>query len=271
MFDVAEDGTLIYVPEDGSGDAPAPDDGSLFSPPEETEALLQEDGMESPSPDEENGSLDGEADAPEEVTPSPAPGDVPLTGSGNAVTLPVSGLSVSGEDVTLTTSGDVYIYPELPDAELLAENRSAYAANVQGLPNATTLAYLEDVAAGYPSWYEYMCFKTDSNYAQSMCLWIGPDGSKNPAQNRMDFSGGVDCIQVNYVRNGTTSNYYYQYSKVHYDSYQIPYNSDVFLYTNIVDGYAEFDVPKGLNVAGIVFLAFAAVVLSAIFRGGGKS
>lgn len=270
MFDVSEDGTLLYVPD--TDDLTAnPDDGSLFSPPVEAEVPPQEDDLESPPPDEEAGTLDGEDSSPEELTASPAPDDVPFTGSGNSVTLPVSGLSVSGEDVTLTTSGDVYIYPELPDAEPLADMRTAFSATVQGLPNTTTLAYLEDVAAGYPDWYEYMCFKTDANYAQSMCLWIGPKGSKNPAQNRMDFSDGVDCIQVNYVRSGSTSNYYYQYSKVHYDSYQIPYNTDVFLYTNIVDGYAEFDVPKGINVVGIVLLAFAAVVLSAIFRGGGKS
>lgn len=269
MFDVDADGNLLYIPDTDSDNGSDPDDGSLFDPG--SDAPSQEDVLEDAPPDQEGNPLDGEADPSAEITPSPAPDDPFFTGSGNSVPVSVSGLSVSGEDITLTTSGDVYIYPDGPEAVLLAEDRSAYTASVQGLPNTTTLAYLEDVAAGYPSWYDYMCFKTDSNYAQSMCLWIGPKAEKNPSQNRIDFSGGVDCIQVNYVRSGSTSNYYYQYSKVHYDSYQIPYNSDVFLYTNVVDGYAEFDVPKGLNVAGIVFVAFAVVVLSAIFRGGGKS
>lgn len=257
MFDVDENGNLLYIP-DSDSDVSGFEDG-LFALPEEGEI----DQL----PPEESDPYGEESDFSEDESLDPSYdlddfGENLFTGSGNN--------AFSG-DMTLTTSGDIYIYPDGPEPELLAEDRSAYTANVQGLPNTTTLAYLEDVASGYPSWYDYMCFKTDANYSQSMCLWIGPKAVKNPSQNRIDFSGGVDCIQVNYVRNGSTSNYYYQYSKVHYDIYQIPYNSDVFLYTNVVDGYAEFDIPAGINVVGIVFLAFDIIVLSAIFRGGGKS
>lgn len=243
MFEVDENGDLIY---NGESD-PVSDDGDLFNIPEDVVS------DEEPLP-EENIEIN----------------EFPLTGSGNSFTLPVSGLSVSGEDINLTTSGDIYIYPDLPDDEPLMEDRSVYTANVTGLPNTTTLAYLEEAAKGYPYWYDYMCFKTDANYSQSMCLWIGPKAEKNPAQNRIDFSDGVDCIQVNYIRNGSTSNYYYQYSKVHYETYQIPYNSDVFLYTNIIDGYAQFDIKKDFPVSGYLLLGIIIGIIFLIFRGGGK-
>lgn len=197
----------------------------------------------------------------------------PLTGSGNSVSLPTgSGNAVyvpvasPDGDFSVTTSGDVYIYPELPDAEPLAEDRSAYSASVQGLPNSTSLAYLEDVAAGYPSWYSYMCFKTDSSYSQSMALWIGPKAEKNPSQNRIDFPDGVDCIEVRYVRNGSSSSYYYQYAKTHYGSYQIPYSSGVFLYTDVVDGYAELERPAGFPLAPVLIFGAAVALLFMMFR-----
>lgn len=268
MFDVDEDGALIYVPDNDAGDSAADADGTLFDgSPEPSEALEMdafEDALDDEASDEELPASDEEPGLADEDI------DSSLTGSGNSVTLPVSGLSISGEEMSITTSGDVYIYPELPDEEPLSEMRSAYSATVQGLPNTTSLAYLEDVAAGYPSWYKYMAFKTDANYSQSMALWIAPVAVKNPAQNRIDFSGGVDCIQVNYVRSGSTSTYYYQYSKTHYDSYQIPYDSDVFLYTDVVDGYAELDVMEPYSITGIALLAFAVVVAFKILRGGGK-
>lgn len=268
MFDVDEDGSIIYAPDPDAVGPAADADGTLFVFPSESEEAPEmdadADALEDEAPDEELQAPDEESGLVDEAAGSS------LTGSGNSVSIPVSGLEVSGDEMTITTSGDVYIYPDGPEEEPLAEMRSAYSATVQGLPNATTLSYLEDVAEGYPSWYKYMAFKTDSNYSQSMALWIGPKAVKSPAQNRIDFSDGVDCIQVNYVRNGSTSNYYYQYNKVHYDVYQITYNSDVFLYTNVVDGYGELDVKEPYSVVGIVLLSFAVAVSFRIFRGGGK-
>lgn len=275
MFHADEDGTIIYDGDTDPG-APAPDgDGGLFAPPAEPEGALPEAPVE-------GAPLDGEApaDAGEdiplpELTPPPADG---LTGSGNSASLPTGSgntvyvpVAVPSEDadVSLTTSGDVYIYPELPDAEPLADARSATAANVDGLPNATSLAYLEDVAAGYPSWYKYMAFKTDANYSQSMALWIAPQGVKHPSQNRLEFSGGVDCIEVRYIRSSSTS--YYQYYKAHYDSYSIPYDTDVFLYTDVVDGYARLGLQPGLPLPGILLGAAVLAVVLMIFRGGAKT
>lgn len=267
MFNVDEDGSLLYVPgsDDTGLDVP---EGGLFSPPEEVADVLsssQESGEDGEvAHPQEDGALDEEAHLDGD-------GQAPLTGSGNSVQIPFSGLSISGEELSITTSGDIYVYPDLPEDEMPVDARSAYAANVQGLPNATSLQYLADVAEGYPDWYEYLCFRTDATYAQSMVLWIGPKGEKNPAQNRIDFSDGVDCVQLNYVRNGTSGSYYYQYNKLHYDSYQIPYNTDVFLYTDIIDGYADFGIMPSYSVVGIAVMAFVVAVIFAILRGGGKS
>ncbi|AXF52338.1 MAG: hypothetical protein [Inoviridae sp.] len=112
-----------------------------------------------------------------------------------------------------------------------------------------------------------MAFKTDASYSQSMVLYIGAIGEKNASQNRLDFKN-VDRIEINYVRSGST--YYYQYQKYHYDSYQIPYNTDVFLYTNVVDGYAVFDSPGPYSVTALLFLAFAIAIISLIVKGVGK-
>ncbi len=264
MFGIAEDGTLIYDGDTDAGGAAADGVPPLFDVPQETDAPLEEGPLADGAPD-----LQVPEELPADAAPEGLTGSgnslLPPTGSGNAVYVPVA--SPDG-DFSVTTSGDVYIYPELPDAEPLAEERSAYSATVTGLPNSSSLSYLEDVAAGYPSWYSYMCFKTDVNYSQSMALWIGPRAEKNPSQNRIDFPDGADCIEVRYVRSSST--YYYQYAKTHYDSYQIPYDSGVFLYTNAVDGYAALDVPEPFPLPAILLAGLVVIVLSLIFRGGGK-
>lgn len=253
MFDVDENGNMSYAPETGSGNSVVPPAGSLFGVPAQPEEDFPEESL-----------ADG-ASVPEVPEAPPADTDMEVTGSGNGVQLPPVIGSVDGFSVT--TSGDVYIYPDGPDAEPLAEMRSAYSATVLGLPNGTSLSYLEGVVAGYPSWYKYMAFKSDTNYSQSMVLWVAPQGEKSSSQNRMDFTD-VDCIEVAYVRSG--SSYTYEYRSSHYDSYQVAYDPAVFLYTNIVDGYAEFDAQHPLPVAGILFLVFVVIVLLCIFRGGGR-
>lgn len=269
MFDVSEDGDLIYNVDPDVTPVPS-EDGSLFSAPSRSPAPQGEI-----SQDGADGAVIG--DAAFELSPSPSPEPVfnPVTGQ-----LPVpspspdpSGLFPELEgDLSLTTSGDIYIYPEMPEEELSPEEwdaaRSVTSANVTGLPNSTSLQYLEDVARGYPAHYKYMAFKSDASYSQSMVLYIGAAGEKNAFQNRLEFTD-VDRIEVNYIRNSSTN--YYQYVKSHYDSYSVPYDTNVFLYTNIIDGYAEFDIDSPFPVAGFLFLAAAAVILSLIFRGGGRN
>lgn len=257
MFDVDTNGDLLYVPDTGSGNAAALPAGTLFDPDPDSSAAVMEDPTESSLPTPEIGQ-DDPADV--DILPLESPEPL-LTGSGNAVSLPI------GDDITLSTSGDIYIYPETGAADL-PEARSATSASVEGLPNSTSLSYLEDVVNGYPSWYKYMAFKSDASYSQSMVLWIAPQGVKNASQNRIDFTD-VDCIDVAYTRSGSTN--YYQYRKTHYDSYQIPYDSDVFLYTNVVDGYAQFLPEESIPVKSILFSVFLLVVGLLIFRGGGKT
>ncbi|AXH73581.1 MAG: hypothetical protein [Inoviridae sp.] len=100
-----------------------------------------------------------------------------------------------------------------------------------------------------------------------MVLYIAALGSKNPAQNRLDFED-VDRVEINYVRSGNT--YYYQYVKNHYDSFQVSYSSDVFLYTNVVDGYARFHRTAFSPLVWILLLAAAVAVVSLFLKGGGK-
>lgn len=254
MFDVNENGDLIYSNPSGATPVPGIPGGSLYDAPEETPAP-QDDGIDSPS-----GDASADIQIPDGSLSSPDPGRIDSDVSGGDA-FPVSG------DLSLTTSGDIYIYPDIPADASLLDDRSAASATVLGLPNTASLQYLEDAARGYPSWYKYMAFKTDASYSQSMVLYIGAAGEKNPSQNRIDFTN-VDRIEINYIRSGTTN--YYQYQKYHYDSCQVPYNTDVFLYTNVVDGYAEFDLPSGLPVAGILFTALAVGIVSLILKGGGK-
>lgn len=278
MFHADEDGTIIYDGDTDPG-APVPDgDGSLFLAPGEASEDVPQVPVESAPVDGEAPSDAGEDSALPELTPPPVGGLTGSsnfagqpTGSGNSVQPPSASLPeiLDIEEFSVTTSGNVYIYPEISDEEPLADARSATVANVDGLPNATSLAYLEDVAAGYPSWYKYMAFKTDANYSQSMALWIAPQGVKHPSQNRLEFSGGVDCIEVRYIRSSSTS--YYQYYKTHYDSYSIPYDTGVFLYTDVVDGYARLDLQPGLPLPGILLGAAVLAVVLMIFRGGAKS
>lgn len=249
MFDVDENGDLIYSPDADATPLPDIQDGSLFDS-QDTSPAPQGEGTDYSSDD-----LSEEIPPADDFTPDASP--VPVTAP----------FDVSGGDLSLTTSGDIYIYPDFPADPYALEDRSATSATVTGLPNSSSLQYLEDVARGYPSWYKYMAFKTDASYSQSMVLYIGSAGKKDASRNRIDFTN-VDRIEINYVRSG--SSYYYQYQKYHYDSYQIPYNTDVFLYTNAVDGYAEFDLQKPYSVSGLLFLALAIVVIGFIFRGGGK-
>lgn len=271
MFDVSENGDLIYNVDPDVTPVPS-EDGSLFSVPDESPAPQGEI-----SQDGADGTVSG--DVVPELSPSPFPESVFDPVTGELVTATPSPSPVPSDlfpelegDLSLTTSGDIYIYPEMPEEELSAEDweavRSVTSANVTGLPNSTSLQYLEDVARGYPAHYKYMAFKSDATYSQSMVLYIGATGEKNTSQNRMEFTD-VDRIEVNYIRSSSTS--YYQYVKSHYDSYSVPYDTNVFLYTNIIDGYAEFDIDSPFPVAGFLFLAAAAVILSLIFRGGGKN
>lgn len=254
MFSVDQDGNLVYDPGDVPDDEPVSDD--LFAVPE-----VEEDALETQAPDGPDEPLPSDQEpVPDDIDISPSPAPEPIV-------VPISGLEVSGDELSLTTSGDVYVYPDSPDP-LLDMERSPASATVQGLPNSTSLQYLEDVASGYPSWYKYVAFKSDANYSQSMVLYIGSAGNKNPAQNRLDFTD-VDRIEINYVRSGST--YYYEYASSHYDSYQVPYNDDVFLYTNVVDGYAQFGLQRPFPTSSILFLAVAVAILSLIFRGGGKT
>lgn len=269
MFDVSENGDLIYNNNPDVTPIPS-EDGSLYSVPDETPAPQGENG---------DGTVLGDAAYESAAPPSPSPDVVidPVTGelitpspSPDVTSFP----ELTG-DLSLTISGDVYIYPDIPEnqatemsLEDLEAARSVTSASVTGLPNSTSLQYLEDVARGYPAHYKYMAFKTDASYSQSMVLYIGAAGEKNASQNRLDFTD-VDRIEVNYIRTGSTN--YYQYVKNHYSTYQIPYDTNVFLYTNVVDGYAQFDIDKPYPVSGFLFLAAAIAILLMIFRGGGKS
>ncbi len=269
MFDISEDGDLIYNVDPDVTPVPS-EDGSLFFAPSQSPAPQGEISQNGA----DNTVL---GDASFELPPSPSPEPVfdPVTGElvmPSSSPDPLMQLPEFSGDLSLTTSGDIYIYPDMPEEELSLDewdaSRSVTSANVTGLPSSTSLQYLEDVARGYPSHYKYMAFKSDSSYSQSMVLYIGASGEKNASQNRMEFTD-VDRIEVNYIRSSSTN--YYQYVKSHYDSYSVPYGTNVFLYTNIVDGYAEFDIDSPFPVAGFLFLAAAAVILSLIFRGGGRN
>lgn len=251
MFDVDENGQMQYIPDpDNTPDPDLPGD-SLYSPP--VDQAEEMEASPSPAPEEESG-METDND------PDQAIDQLTSTSGNNTYQLVIPGLEFDSEDMAITTSGDIYIYPDLPEEETFAldDTRSSTSATVTGLPNSSSLQFLEDVSRGYPSWYMYLCFKTDASYSQSQVLYIGEKAEKNPSQNRIDFTN-VDKIEVNYIRQSSSSSYY-QYTKTHYDSFQVSYNTDVFLYTNVVDGYAEFDIPSSKNPVYGLLIPLIAVI-----------
>lgn len=304
MFETDENGNILYIdntappdpdqveaessaemendnPETDDFPDSAADPDSLFSvpetPQEESDEAPEEssdaESMEGPSSEES--VSDPEIPVPSltpspdvlspDVSPSPLPDgmDPGLLPSPAPAQIVNPTINLDPEELSVTTSGDIYIYPDGPEEEMLAEARAVSSATVTGLPNTSSLQYLEDCMRGYPSHYKYMAFKSDANYSQSMVLFVGASGEKNASQDRIDLTD-VDQIEVRYTRSG--SSYYYSYYKTHFDSYQISYNSDVFLYTNVVEGYAQFDLPKSFPVSGYLFLALGIAVLALIFR-----
>lgn len=161
------------------------------------------------------------------------------------------------EDPEVSTGGDTVVY-----------NVYAVPSDSTGYPNANSLNYLEDVVRSYPLDYDYVCFRTDDQYAQSMILYIGDDATVSG--NRIHFDE-CDVINLDYryenYNNSWLNREFYQDTNV-----DITLGSSTLAYTNMIPGYAAFDVTtshktSNFGFVGILVGVFAFVVLLRLIGG----
>lgn len=157
------------------------------------------------------------------------------------------------------TSSDPITY-----GDTITYNIYAIPSDSTGYPNANSLSYLEDVVRSYPLDYDYVCYRTDKDYAQSMILYIGDDATVSG--NRITFDQ-CDVIELDYQYQNYNSSWldrnYYQDSNV-----SISLGSDTLAYTNVVPGYASFDVTTSHKTSsfGLVGILVGVVALTVLLR-----
>lgn len=157
---------------------------------------------------------------------------------------------------------------EAPSGDVITYNVYAIPSDTTGYPNANSLSYLEDVVKGYPIDYDYVCYRTDSQYAQSMILYVGKNASLNGSTVHFDY---CDIIELDYryenYNNSWLDRNYYIDSDVN-----ITLNQETLAYTNVLPGYATFDTTMedskaGLLLAGGILVAAFSFVIIRILGG----
>lgn len=160
-------------------------------------------------------------------------------------------------DVPLSSGGDIITY-----------NVYAVPSDATGYPNANSLSYLEDVVKGYPLDYDYVAFRTDSSYAQSMILYVGPNASGSGSNIHFDK---CDIIELTYHYE-SYNNSWLQRSYLQDSDVDISLSSNTLAYSNILPGYATFDntmedTKTGVFLAGALILAAGTFIISRILGG----
>lgn len=164
--------------------------------------------------------------------------------------------SVEPDSVEVTSgsgAGDVITY-----------NIYAVPSDSTGYPNANSLSYLEDVVRSYPLDYDYVCYRTSEDYAQSMILYIGEDAE---VTGNSVYFDKCDIVELDYQYQNYNSSWldrnYFQDSGV-----TINLGSDTLAYTNVVPGYASFDVTTSHKTSsfGLVGILVGVVALTVLLR-----
>lgn len=139
-----------------------------------------------------------------------------------------------------------------------------------GYPNSSSLAYMEDIVAGYPLHYKYLSFRTDESYAQSMVLYVAPVASIEGTTVTLE---DCDVVNLEYIRDSSYSNYLNR-SDAHEDSVTIDIPTSSIVYTNITPGYGTFQTTieetAGTNQLTYVLIGAAALFVIQRLLGGAR-
>lgn len=158
-------------------------------------------------------------------------------------------------------AGDEELIEEpLPVGDTIVYNVYAIPSDASGYPNANSLSYIEDVMKGYPLDFDYVAYRTDDQYAQSMILYVGEEATGSGSRIHFDE---CDVIELNYIYQNYNSSYlernYYQDSNV-----DITLSANTLAYTNVLPGYATFDNTMEDSKFSVTFAA-ALIVVAASF------
>ena len=131
-------------------------------------------------------------------------------------------------------------------------NVFAAPATSPGIPNSQSLSYLEDVVAGYPSYYKYVAYRTSTDYSQAMVLYVA---RKAELTGNTVLMQDVDVIQLVYDRGAGSYNARYYREYQHRDTESVVLSDNAFVYTNVTDGYAQFDAAADAALSSHLLVA----------------
>lgn len=165
------------------------------------------------------------------------------------------------EDKTMeVSSGDAAAVPTPVSYQAITYNVYAVPSSATGYPNSSSVSYLEDVVAGYPVGYDYVAYRTSDDYAQPMVLIIGPKASISGDTVTIE---NADVIELVY-NSGSGYSSYVTRSYSQDPSAVVTLNPESLVYTNVVPGYATFEVSGREETFNINFAA-ALIVAVVVF------
>lgn len=183
---------------------------------------------------------------------------------------PDSELSVSGSDIPISGSDSEsnippgYVtYAEMENliTEAMAESKAANLSIADAYLSSAIVDVFSRVVAGYPVFYKYAAYRTNSSDSNEGYLIIGYSAKVNG--NYLEFPTGSQLVhyyRVSYQQNYQTY-WLYKYDVAEiYDTYRIPYRSGQLIYTNMVKGYPVLSEKSEINLASIVIPVFVAVI-----------
>lgn len=168
------------------------------------------------------------------------------------------------EEIESVEPDSVEVTSESGAGDVITYNIYAVPSDSTGYPNANSLSYLEDVVRSYPLDYDYVCYRTSEDYAQSMILYIGEDAE---VTGNSVYFDKCDIVELDYQYQNYNSSWldrnYFQDSDV-----TINLGSDTLAYTNVVPGYASFDVTTSHKTSsfGLVGILVGVVALTVLLR-----
>lgn len=177
-------------------------------------------------------------------------------------------LSGQKEQSMEVSSGDAATVSTPVSYQAVTYNVYAVPSSATGYPNSSSVAYLEDVVAGYPVGYDYVAYRTSDVYAQPMVLIIGPKAIVSGDTVTIE---NADVIELIY-NTGSGYSSYITRSYSHDPSASVTLNSESLVYTNVVPGYATFEVSGreesfNLNFAAALIVAVVFFLIGRLIGG----
>lgn len=172
------------------------------------------------------------------------------------------------EDIPVS-GGNAQSFSSPVSYQAITYNVYAVPSSATGYPNSSSVSYLEDVVAGYPVGYDYVAYRTSDEYAQPMILIIGPKAVVNGNSVVIE---NADIIEINYITGSGYNNYNITRSFSKDPSAQVTLNEETLMYTNVVPGYATFEVSGreesfNISFAGGLIIALLFFVIGRLLGG----